>query len=35
MVFLYYNGIRVLIGHQTSKDEYVQYCITVTKKTKK
>ena len=35
MVFMYYNGIRVLVGHQTSKDEYVQYCITATKRTKK
>ena len=32
MVFMYYNGIRLLVGHQTSKGEYVQYCITATKK---
>ncbi|MBQ3743333.1 MAG: hypothetical protein II858_05705 [Bacteroidales bacterium] len=32
MVFLYHNGIRLLVGHQKSKDEYVQYCITATKK---
>ena len=35
MVFMYFNGIRMLVGHQTSKDEYVQYCITAKKKTKK
>ena len=32
MVFLYHNGIRLLVGHQTSKDEYVQYCITTKNK---
>ena len=32
MVFLYHNEIRLLVGHQTSKDEYVQYCITAKKK---
>ena len=25
MVFLYYKGIRLLAGHQKSKDEYVQF----------
>lgn len=34
MVFMYYHGIRLLVGHQASKDEYVQYCITA-KSTKK
>ena len=28
MLFLYYDGIRLLAGHQKSTDEYVQYCIT-------
>ena len=28
MVFLYHDGIRLLVGHQKSTDEYVQYCIT-------
>ena len=28
MVFMYYNGIRLLVAHQASKDEYFQYCIT-------
>jgi len=27
MVFLYHNGVRLLVGHQKSKDEYVQYCV--------
>ena len=31
MVFMYYNGIRLLVGHQTSTDEFVQYCITAKK----
>ena len=31
MVFLYYKGIRLLVGHQKSTDEYVQYCITAKK----
>ncbi len=31
MIFMYYNSIRMLVGHQTSKDEYVQYCITAKK----
>ena len=35
MIFMYHDGIRLLVGHQTSKDEYVQYCITAPKKTKK
>ena len=28
MAFLYHDGIRLLVGHQKSTDEYVQYCIT-------
>ena len=32
MIFMYHNGIRLLVGHQTSKDEYVQYCITAKNK---
>ena len=32
MVFLYHKGIRLLVGHQKSTDEYVQYCITAKKK---
>ena len=31
MVFLYYDGIRLLVGHQKSTDEFVQYCITAKK----
>lgn len=31
MVFMYYKGIRLLVGHQASKDEYVQYCISAKK----
>lgn len=31
MLFLYYDGIRLLAGHQKSTDEYVQYCITAKK----
>ena len=31
MVFMYYRGIRLLVGHQASKDEYVQYCISTKK----
>ena len=31
MVFLYHNGVRIIVGHQKSKDEYVQYCITAKK----
>lgn len=31
MIFLYHDGIRVLVGHQKSTDEYVQYCITAKK----
>ena len=27
MVIMSYKGIRLLVGHQTSTDEYVQYCI--------
>ena len=32
MLFLCYNGIRLLVGHQKSTGEYVQYCITAKKK---
>lgn len=32
MLFLYYDGIRLLAGHQKSTDEYVQYCITAKNK---
>ena len=31
MVFLYYKGIRLLVAHQKTTDEYVQYCITAKK----
>ena len=31
MLFMYYKGIRLLVGHQKSSDEYVQYCITAKK----
>ena len=31
MVFLYHGRIRLLVGHQKSTDEYVQYCITAKK----
>ncbi len=31
MLFLCYNGIRLLVGHQKSTGEYVQYCITAKK----
>lgn len=31
MTFLYHNGIRLLVGHQKSTNEYVQYCITAKK----
>ncbi len=31
MVFLQFENIQLLVGHQKSKDEYVQYCITVKK----
>ena len=31
MVIMSYNGKRLLVGHQASKDEYVQYCITAKK----
>ena len=31
MVFLFHNGIRLLVAHQKSTDEYVQYCITAKK----
>ena len=32
MLILSYKGYRLLVGHQTSKDEYVQYCITAKNK---
>ena len=32
MVFMNYKGIRLLVGHQASKDEYVQYCISAKNK---
>ena len=31
MCFLYHRGIRLIVGHQKSTDEYVQYCITKNK----
>ena len=31
MIFLYYKDIRLLVGHQRSTNEYVQYCITAKK----
>ena len=31
MVIMSHKGKRLLVGHQTSKDEYVQYCITAKK----
>ena len=31
MAFLYHKGIRLLVGHQKSTSEYVQYCITAKK----
>ena len=31
MVFMYYKGIRLLVGHQASTNEYVQYCISTKK----
>ena len=31
MVVMSYKGIRLLVGHQKCKDEYVQYCITAKK----
>ena len=31
IIIMSFNGIRLLVGHQTSKDEYVQYCITAKK----
>ena len=31
MYFLYHRGIRLIVGHQKSTDEYVQYCITKNK----
>ena len=27
MVFLYHGRIRLLVGHQKTKNEYVQYCL--------
>jgi hypothetical protein len=32
MIFMYYDGICLLVGHQASKDEYVQYCISTKNK---
>ena len=31
MVIMSYKGKRLLVGHQASTDEYVQYCITAKK----
>lgn len=31
MVFLDYKGIRLIVGHQKSTDEYVLYCIMAKK----
>ena len=31
MVVMSYNGIRLLVGHQKSMDEYVQYCVSAKK----
>ena len=31
MIFLYHKDIRLLVGHQRSTNEYVQYCITAKK----
>ena len=31
MVIMSYKGKRLLVGHQVSTDEYVQYCITAKK----
>ena len=31
MLILSYKRYRLLVGHQTNKDEYVQYCITAKK----
>ena len=31
MVIMSYKGIRLLVGHQTRKDEHVLYCITAKK----
>ncbi len=28
MLFLYYNGIRLIVGKQKMTNEFVQYCIT-------
>ena len=32
MIFMYYKNIRLLVGHQKSSNEYVQYCITAKNK---
>ena len=32
MVIMSHKGIRLLVGHQASIDEYVQYCITAKNK---
>ncbi|MBR4735300.1 MAG: hypothetical protein IK052_04330 [Bacteroidales bacterium] len=34
MIIMTYPGIRLLVGHQTSKNQYVQYCITAKKEKK-
>jgi len=31
MVIMSHKGIRLLVGHQASKDEYIQYCIMAKK----
>ena len=31
MIIMSYKEFRLLVGHQTSKNEYVQYCITAKK----
>lgn len=31
MIILFYKGIRLLVAHQKSSDEYIQYCITAKK----
>jgi len=32
IIIMSYKGIRLLVGHQTSKDENVLYCITAKNK---
>ena len=31
MIMMRYKGIRLLVGHQKSRDEYVQYCVMAKK----